>query len=686
MLKKPGLYSNSKEAPKRSFWMGPVLGVFAALLFLLLWPDLFKNFEYRTLDFRFQTRKSQEPSKKIKIVGITDQDLEHLGQFPLKREIHELLINALAEYGTKSIVFDIQFLEYEDDWKSELEYLEPIIKSVSNENILLEYKLAQLARRNDFRLINATRDTGRVYHNYTLDVAGEPSSASKLKESKELEAWILERFGKAYREIDYGKDVVKGNRMILPIPELARAAKGLGFINIRKDTDGIIRRVPLIGGYDEVLYPSLDLIVVSDYLNVSWPDSRINYGKDIYLPPKSDSGKGFSIPIDQNGEMIVNFKGAKNYLQQSVSYLQVLSSYMALKEGKTPVIDLYEFQDSIVLIGMIAEGTPDIEPVSVNYVFPLVALHAQVIENIINNDSLRSVSNWMEILIIIILGFLMGCLLIKFSIWQDVALTIGILLCLLGFAWIGFNHLSLWIPVVRPGIIIVFAFITITVYSYLVEEKEKHRIRGLFGRYVSKDVLDEILSHPSRVQLGGEKKKVTVLFSDIRGFTKMSENRAPEQVLEMLNKHFGAMSDVIFEHQGTLDKFMGDAVMALFGAPIQEENDALRCVRAAIEMQKTMLATNDEFSIGIGINTGDVVVGNVGTEKKQEYTVIGDNVNLAFRLVAAAGPGQIIISESTYKEIKDHINCNPLPPIKVKGKTQPVKLYEVIWYGKELEK
>ncbi|HOT75329.1 MAG TPA: adenylate/guanylate cyclase domain-containing protein [Candidatus Wallbacteria bacterium] len=215
---------------------------------------------------------------------------------------------------------------------------------------------------------------------------------------------------------------------------------------------------------------------------------------------------------------------------------------------------------------------------------------------------------------------------------------------------------------------------------------EKKKLTKIFSKYVSSQIVDELMKNPDSTALGGKKQKTTILFSDIRGFTSMSEKFEPEAIVSLLNEYFSEMSGVIFNWNGTLDKYIGDAMMVLFGAPILGSDDELRAVTAAIEMQRKLKKLNEFFDkkgqktigVGIGINTGDVVVGNIGSENRLEYTAIGDSVNLASRLCSVAKAGQIIISDFTYDHVKDFIEVNKLEMVQVKGKAEKIQIYEVL--------
>jgi len=218
--------------------------------------------------------------------------------------------------------------------------------------------------------------------------------------------------------------------------------------------------------------------------------------------------------------------------------------------------------------------------------------------------------------------------------------------------------------------------------SAIIEDKEKRKIKDVFGRYVSKDVVEKMLNDHEKNYLKSERETLTVLFSDLRNFTKLAESTDPEKIVEFLNQHFTTMSEVILNNKGTLDKFTGDGVMAIFGAPIYQDNHAFKAVKTALEMmnehKKMIQKTGMKPEIGIGINTGEMIVGNIGSKLKQEYTAIGDAVNLSARLKDEAKPGQILISKATFEACKDKIMARKLSPIKVKGKEKEIEVYEVI--------
>jgi adenylate cyclase len=245
-----------------------------------------------------------------------------------------------------------------------------------------------------------------------------------------------------------------------------------------------------------------------------------------------------------------------------------------------------------------------------------------------------------------------------------------------------------WIAEVAPATAAALALFAGVAWRYFVEDREKRHVRRLFGRYVSKDVVDQLMSDPSLVKLGGQRRTMTVLFSDIRGFTSASERGEPEAVVAQLNEYFGAMVDVLFRHQGTLDKFVGDMVMGLFGAPLADPAHADHAVATALEMSATLDALNTHWTaegrptldIGIGINTGEMIAGNIGSEAIMSYTVIGDAVNLGARLESLNKEHgtRILISESTRAALTRPVATRAIGEVTVKGRTRPVLVYEVL--------
>lgn len=311
---------------------------------------------------------------------------------------------------------------------------------------------------------------------------------------------------------------------------------------------------------------------------------------------------------------------------------------------------------------------------------------ASAINSILNRDFLAPVSREMNVLIFFLVGIIMGISIPRMRPLKGALFAFSVLIAYLLLAFYSFSQKSLCLTVVYPGTTIFFSYLSTVVYKYATEEKEKKKIKSIFQRYVSSQVVEELLMNPDRVVLGGRRKEITVLFADIRNFTGMASGMGPEEVVSILNEFFTMITEIIFRYNGTLDKYMGDAVMAIYGAPVEEKNHAEKALETALEMQEGTGLLGKRFlergiepiKIGIGITTGDAIIGNIGSLRRMEYTAIGDSVNLAARLEELAKPDQILISEKTYQMVKDIVNTRVLEPMTIRGKAELVQVYEVL--------
>jgi len=435
--------------------------------------------------------------------------------------------------------------------------------------------------------------------------------------------------------------------------------------------------------YRGKLYPSLSLQLVSDYLGAQ--KNNINMVPGRYIELKSSRLGNIKIPVDKEGQMLVNYPGGIGSLWTS-DFVQVLQSYKQAEIGQEHVIRLSDFRDKIVLIGLTATGSSDLRAIPFAPLYPQVGVLASTINSILNQDFLIPVSRRTNVLLFFVIGIIMGIFIPFMRPLRGALFTFSFLIAYLLLAFYSFSQKSLCLTIVYPGTIIFFSYLSTIIYEYAGEEKEKKRIKTIFQRYVSSQVVDELLASPDKVVLGGRRKEITVLFADIRNFTSIASRMASEEVVSILNEFFTTITEVIFKYQGTLDKYIGDAVMAIYGAPIKEENHAEKALRTALEMQGRMGLLGrrllergiDPIKIGIGINTGEAVIGNIGSLQRMEYTAIGDSVNLASRLEEVAKPGQILISESTYQVVKDIVRARALEPMALAGKTDLIQVYEVL--------
>ena len=319
-----------------------------------------------------------------------------------------------------------------------------------------------------------------------------------------------------------------------------------------------------------------------------------------------------------------------------------------------------------------------------------VEIQANLADAMLSGNNLRDLPIGFGALICLLLALAMGTVILFVRVRTGVIVAISIAACY-GIVLVVAAYLGLLIPVGDPLLAMAFAFMAVTVYHYMIANRERHELRSAFEKYVAPSVINSVMAHPENLALGGERRRMTVLFSDLRGFTSFSEHRDAAELINVLNGYLNAMTDIVFDEHGVLDKYMGDAVMAFWGAPIEDKHHAERAVRAAILMRDRIIDLNraDYFGAGvglragIGISTGDMVVGNMGSHRHFDYTVIGDNVNLGSRVegMTKVYGVEILATEESVKGLSKDYLLRKLDRVAVKGKKEPVRLYEVIGFA-----
>jgi len=458
-----------------------------------------------------------------------------------------------------------------------------------------------------------------------------------------------------------------------PIPPLLDAAAALGHVNMLPDPDGATRYDALAVESRGYYYPSLALSAVRLAAGLDPFVVKIEFGRALWL---GDVG----IPGDARLRVLVDYAGpTKTY--PHIPATQVLAGRVAPDRLK----------DKIVFVGATAEGTYDLRVTPFSPVFPGVEKHANMAANILDGRFIvRPV--WVELAeaaAIVALPLLLALVLPALRPAPSALVTLAIWGVLFAGAHAAFRQ-GLWVPLVYPSLALVVTFVAITIYRILTEELQRLWTKRAFQQYVSPEVVERIMRDPAALSFGGELRTLTVLFSDIRDFTTFTEQHNPHLVVQMLREYLTRMTDIVLKEGGTVDKYIGDAVMAEFGAPIAYPDHALRACRAALAMtaavdelaEKWRAEGKETFRIGLGVNTGAMVVGNLGSEQLFDYTVIGDEVNLGARLESLNKEYEttthVIISEATYEAAKDGIEARPLGEVMVKGKTRPVVVYELL--------
>ncbi len=532
----------------------------------------------------------------------------------------------------------------------------------------------------------------------------------------ELEEVFTKKIGISFPDKE---DFLPAIKLSPPILPLTREIKGAGYLNAISDEDGTLRKVPLFVRYKDKIYPHIALKLIIDEWGID-PQKELRI-----VPHEFLELRGKRIPIDENGFLLLNWvdkwqdsfehlscsevyrlwqlkRNVEENLKLSQEELEIGNLKEALAEDKNKLEEAYKkltglVKDKICIIGLTAPGTHDYTPIPLQPDYPAVGTHANVLNTILEENFLYKARFEMNLGIIFIIAIITGISVallppIGSLISSFLIFSLYSLLCIFLF-----RDKGLLVDMVRPLSTILLSYIGIVSYNFATEEKEKRWIRNAFGHYVSKNVMEEILKDPSKLALGGERKELTVLFSDIRSFTTYSEKHQPEEVVSILNEYLDEMTKVIMKHNGTLDKYVGDEIMAIFGAPsaIIETDHAERAVKTALDMLKRLKELQEKWKsegkesldIGIGINTGPMLVGNIGSTDRLDYTVIGDAVNLGARIEALTRNynNHLIISEFTYTYVKDMVEVKKLDVVKVKGKEKPVQMYEVLNLRKEVK-
>lgn len=452
------------------------------------------------------------------------------------------------------------------------------------------------------------------------------------------------------------------------------AGLSAGFVNLYPDPDGVLRRIPMFLRFNQHVYPAFAVQMALHALKVTGIDYSQKNSRLLLL---SGDSVRTQIPVDKYGQMIIRYVGGFKSFRY-VSFYDALMGFVPAEY----------FKGKIVIFGSSLPGLYDLRTIPLQAAYPGVEVNANVLYDILNQHFIYRLTQLQIFLLFLVLGMVSGLLLILLRPVGSIVMTL-LLIFLIIFAgvWALDAH-SLWIPVTSPIFAVLMVFAIIYVYRYLFEERDKRRIRKIFSHYVSPAVVSEILQNPEKVKLGGEKKVCTALFSDIAGFTTISERLEPEELVALLNEYLTEMTDIVFEYQGMLDKYEGDAIMAVFGAPVEIPEHADLACKAALKMQKRLAQLRNKWkdqkrpqlTARIGINSGEMVVGNMGSETRFDYTVMGDSVNLASRLEGANKlyDTQIMIGEKTYELVKDKFITRPLDLLRVKGKKKPVRVYELV--------
>ena len=648
-----------------------------ALLVGMLWiqfrdhellGDLPQRVEMLTFDLRllqthglFAHKNTMAP---VVIVDIDERSLREHGRFPWSRAKVAHMVDNLSTAGAAVIAFDIMFSEPETN---------PVVEVATGlqgqgeggAHLAAELALFEGLFDSDQRFADALSGKAVVL-GYTF-YHQEENHAGALPEPLTLTNQEL---------------LAKTSMIAMPgynanLPGLAKASSGGGFFSLIPDIDGVVRRAPLVALHQDRLYASLALEALRQYLLVDALTLRTSV-IDGQETVESLSIEGFgTIPLDAQGQMIVPYQGP----QGSFPYISASDVLAGNLEGRV--------EGAIVLVGTTAPGLFDLRSTPVQAVYPGVEIHANVIDAILGKRFLRQPA-WalgVDFIITMGVGLLMALAL------PALAPVMQLLTTLLMTAGLVALNLVFW----RQGLVLALAMPLLLIallatanmaYGFLVESKSRRRLKEMFGQYVPPQIVHEMSENPKDYGFEGENRELTVLFADIRGFTTLSESLSAAELKKLLNRYFTPMTRIIFEARGTIDKYVGDMIMAFWGAPVQDEQHAVHAIEAGLAMlaeterlkQEFMAEGLPEINIGVGCNTGPMNVGDMGSAYRRSYTVLGDAVNLGSRLEGTTKfyGVKLVVGETTRARAGDHFLYRELDLVKVKGKALAIRVYEPI--------
>jgi adenylate cyclase len=663
----------------RKLTAGLSLGLGAAALVLLLgWTGILETPELWTYDWRI--RQAADPSsvhKDIVLVEFNDttiRDLSpYLGRWPWPRVVYASFIDYLSRAPAKVVAVDFAFLEPDGTLGAKIG------------------EMTITAKESDAALVESVRQSRSVVlladavYQGTVDGSQVTAAAE----------WRIRS-----PKFQLGPAIEERPIVIPPFQELTDAAAGLGHNLMSLDADGGARRMaPFIRAGDHYM-PSLGVAAALMALGAR-PEEVTLAGtssirvRDRVMPlvPVTVRDAYDARRTHEQLTMMINYRapalvnGNRPYPSHQANYL--FESEQQLLRGEKPLVDPAVFKDKVVFVGLNASGLVDVfqSPFGSQGKMPGIQLHASMADSILSNRFIRKASDRSRVLTTIGAALLVGLMAALVPFVGAAAATLLAIAGLTLFSVKAFDN-GLWLNMAQPLAAMAVALFGGTAYQYFVEGAEKRVVKRLFGRYVSKDVYQQLIANPELAELGGKRRDMTVLFSDIRGFTAVTEKGDPEDLVAQLNDYFSRMVEIVFRHQGTVDKFVGDMVMALFGAPLDDAAHAEHAAAAAVEMVRELGELNRKWvdegrarlDIGIGINSGDMIAGNIGSSTIMSYTVIGDNVNLGSRLESLNKDyrTRIIISDATRAQLSGGYDIRPLGDVVVKGKTRPVAIFEIV--------
>jgi len=633
-------------------------------------------------DYRLQLTMPRTVDDRIVILDIDEKSLKEEGRWPWSRDRLSLLMDKLFDrYGVAVVGFDVVFAE--KDESSGLKVLQKIGQEQLRGDAQFHAALAQIQPQLEYDNLFASKIRNRnVVLGYYL-TSQKGSNISGALPDPVFPAGT-------FKGRPIGFTVWNGYGANLP--ELQKAAASAGHFNPLVDADGVVRRVPMVAEYGGNYYESLSLAMVRTLLGQpqllpGFAEGKTNgYGGLEWLELDTAIGK-LKIPVDDEVATFVPYRGKQGSFR-----------YISIADVLHDRIEIDQLKSKIVLVGTTAPGLLDMRATPVAEVYPGVEVHANMIAGILDQN-LKEHPAYMvgaEVVWLLLIGVALSFLLPMLSPAKAILVSVFVFAVTQGMSLAIWHYGGLLFPVASSLVMIALIFALDMSYGYFVESRTKRQITHLFGKYVPSELVDEMSKNPEQVvSMEGESREMSILFSDVRGFTTISEKLDPKELSLLMNEFLTPLSRVVYKYNGKVDKYMGDCIMAFWGAPKPDPEHAKHAILAGIEMQATLKSLQSHFKergwpeihIGVGINSGRVSVGNMGSEVRVAYTVMGDAVNLASRLEGITkqyGVG-VVVGENTRNAVTDFV-YRELDHVRVKGKDKPVAIYEPIGLTGEVSK
>ncbi len=622
-----------------------VIGALAALLFFL--PGWLDRWEAKTWDARVNMLAGPSPATpKIRVILLDQNSLdwgknENGLSWPWPREVYRTIVQFCQRTGVRSLAFDVLFTE-------------PSKYGVADDQAFA----AAIGGYKHF--------VGSVFLSRTAgtEETWPPFAPAPVSNIEGLEAWFSETGHRPFPRASF------------PVPEISSSSALLANVQHDPDFDTVYRRAAMFEVFDGRVIPSLAL---ASYLTA-------HPGTLLKISPGRFTVGEREIPVDARGKVILNFRGPSG-THKAYNAASVIRSELQLQAGEKPVIEnLEDFRDSYVLFGFSAPGLYDLRPTPVSGIYPGVEISATMLDNLLAGDFIRPVPAAPVIVLTLLMALLAGVAtsrargIAKSVLVYAVVICAPVILCAVAY------RMGFWLPLMVQMAAVVVTLFSAGLIYYTTEGRQKMFIKSAFKQYLSHAVIEQIIEHPERLKLGGERRMLSIFFSDLEGFTTISEGLDPEALTNLLNVYLSAMTDIVHEEGGTVDKYEGDAIIAFWNAPLEQPDHAVRCVRAALRCQAKLAEMRPGFkkSMGkdlkmrIGINTGYAVVGNMGSSTRFDYTMIGDAVTLAARRegINKQFGTYTMISQTTNEQMAGAFPVREISRVAVVGRREPVVVYE----------